>query len=185
MFISEGPRRGRRVTEKSAPERSVTGGTPQGTSRPTGGRQTRSDKPSGTTSARPRTDTRKPSDRRRDTRSTRGPPRRRDDRPRRPAASRVAKEEKDLFIKTLGELVGTRAACIFNNKDELMGKVPVSELENTLKTLDEPKAVIFDGKISSRLNEIAKRKGVRFLVGMEKDDIFSPITILSRKDLDK
>jgi len=174
IFISEGPRRGSPATEKDTHEK-----------RDAENRQSRDSRPSrtGHDSREPRADTRKQTDRRRDSHSGRGPPRR-DERPRKPASARLAKEEKELFIKTLKELVGTRAACVFSNKDELMGRVPVSELENTLKTLDEPKAVIFDGKVSFRLNEIAKRKGVRFLVGMEKEEIFSPITILSRKDLE-
>jgi hypothetical protein len=98
---------------------------------------------------------------------------------------RLSAQERELFKKTLKELVGTRAACIFNDKDELLGRVPVSELENTLKTIDDPHAVIFDGKVNFRLNEIAKRKNVKFLVGMDKEEFFSPITILSRQDLDK
>jgi DNA primase len=105
---------------------------------------------------------------------------------RRPAARYVlGDKEKVLFRKTIDELVGTRAACIFNDKDELLGKVPVSELESTLKTIDEPYAVIFDGKVSFRLNEVAKRKGVRFLIGMERESFYSNITILSREDLGK
>jgi DNA primase len=98
---------------------------------------------------------------------------------------RLNDKEKELFKKTIDELVGTRAACIFNDKDELLGKVPVSELEGTLRTVEEPHAVIFDGKVSFRLNELAKRKGVRFLIGMEKEGFQSPIMILSRKDLEK
>lgn len=98
---------------------------------------------------------------------------------------RISTAEKDLFRKTLDELVGTRAACIFNDKDELMGRVPVAELENTLKTLERPHAVIFDGKANHRLGEVCKRKGVRFLIGMEKENFYSPITVLSKPDLDK
>ena len=98
---------------------------------------------------------------------------------------KLKSEQKALFRKTLEELVGTRAACIFNEKNDLLGKVPVSELLNTLKTVDEPYTIIFDGKVDSRLNDLAKMKGVRFLVGMEKESISSPVNILSRKDLGK
>ncbi len=110
---------------------------------------------------------------------------RRDDRPRGISRISIGSPEKELFRKTLKELVGTRAACIFNNKNELMGRVPVTELENTLRTLDSPHAVIFDGRVSFRLNDVCKRKGVRFLVGMEKDDFYSPIAVLSRTDIEK
>lgn len=97
---------------------------------------------------------------------------------------RISEKEKELFKKTLSELVGTRAACIFSPQYELLGKVPVSELKNALKTMEHPHTIIFDGKVDFQLNSLAKRKGVKFLVGMEKEEFHSPIKILSRKDLE-
>ncbi len=93
-------------------------------------------------------------------------------------------DEKELFRKTLSDLVGTRAACIFNEKKEMLGKVPVTELENTLKSMDSPYAVVFDGRVDSRLNDIARRKGVKILIGMEKDNFYSSIKVMERKDLE-
>lgn len=98
-------------------------------------------------------------------------------------ASRLNPKERQLFKKTLGELVGTRAAIILDSKKELLGKVPVAELGNTLKSIDNPYAVILDGKVDFNLNQIAKRKGIRFLVGMEKENIRSPVRIISREEL--
>ncbi len=93
-------------------------------------------------------------------------------------------DQKDLFKKTLEELVGTRAACIFNDKNELLGKVPVSELENVIRTIDDPYCIVFDGKVDFKMDFIAKKKNtIKYLIGMEKDRILSPINILSREDL--
>jgi len=92
-------------------------------------------------------------------------------------------KERELFKKTLGELVGTRAACIFDENCELLGKVPVTELANTLKTMENPYAVVFDGKVDSRLNDVAKFRGVRFLIGMDKDRFPTPVAVLGRRDL--
>lgn len=165
QFFKEGPRRAQQVTEvkKERPTRRA----PERRERPGGGRR----------ETRPRE--RRPFGRREER-----PFGRRDDRPRGPRYS-LGDKERELFKKTLEELVGTRAACIFNDKDELLGKVPVSELENTLRTIEEPHAVIFDGKVSFRLNEVAKRKGVKFLIGMEKEEFSTPILVLSRRDLEK
>jgi DNA primase len=91
-------------------------------------------------------------------------------------------EQKELFSKTIEELVGTRAACIFDSANTVLGKVPVSELMDALKTVENPYAIVFDGKVDFRLNSAAKRKGVKILVGMEKDRFISNITILARKD---
>ena len=96
----------------------------------------------------------------------------------------VTANQKDSFKKNLDELVGTRAACIFNEEGELLGKVPVTELENTIKGLDNPYAIVFDGKVDYQLGSVARMKGVKILVGMEKESFSSPITILCRKDLE-
>jgi DNA primase len=92
-------------------------------------------------------------------------------------------EQKELFTKTIEELVGTRAACIFDSENNVLGKVPVSELMETLRTVDNPHAIVFDGRVDFKLNSMARRKGVKVLIGMDKDRLVSPITILSRKDL--
>jgi DNA primase len=93
-------------------------------------------------------------------------------------------KQKEDFRKVLDELVGTRAACIFDEKNGLLGKVPVSELATTLETLENPFAVVFDGKVDFKLNSVAKTKGVKFLVGMDKEKLSSPVAILSKKDLE-
>jgi DNA primase len=166
QFFREGPRRAQQVGEDRKEARPAKR-APVMKERPRTGRR----------EIRPRE--RRPYGRRDDR-----PYGRRDDRPRGPRYI-LGDKERELFKKTLEELVGTRAACIFNDKDELLGKVPVSELENTLRTIEEPHAVIFDGKVSFRLNEVAKRKGVKFLIGMEKEEFSTPILVLSRRDLGK
>ncbi len=96
---------------------------------------------------------------------------------------RITEDQKKVFKKTLEELIGTRAACIFDSSFNLLGKVPVKELINTLKTVENPYAVIFDGRIDYKLESIAKRKDIKFLVGMEKENIRSSVGILSKEDL--
>ncbi|MBN2043243.1 MAG: DNA primase [Candidatus Aenigmarchaeota archaeon] len=95
----------------------------------------------------------------------------------------IDEKQMSVFKKTLEELIGTRAACIFDSDFNLLGKVPVKELENVLKTVDKPFAVVFDGKIDYNLDFIAKKKGIKFLVGMEKENMRSSITLLSRENL--
>ncbi|MBL7160426.1 MAG: DNA primase [Candidatus Aenigmarchaeota archaeon] len=100
------------------------------------------------------------------------------------STTKVSAADKERFKKTLEELVGTRAACIYSAENELLGKVPVTELQNVLKTMENPHTIIFDGKVDFRLNSLAKRKGVKFLIGMERENFNSSIAILSRKDLE-
>ncbi len=97
---------------------------------------------------------------------------------------RVSRDQKDKFSKMLSDLVGSRAACIFDSKEQLLGKVPVTELMNTLRTIDNPNTIIFDGKVDQKLNGVAMDKGVKSLVGMEKEDLNSSVAILCKKDLE-
>jgi 5S rRNA maturation endonuclease (ribonuclease M5) len=92
-------------------------------------------------------------------------------------------DQKERFGKMLSDLVGSRAACVFDSKNQLLGKVPVTELFNTLRTIDNPHTIIFDGMIDHRLNSIAMEKGIKFLVGMEKEDIRSKVSIVCKDDL--
>lgn len=109
------------------------------------------------------------------------------ERPRPPMKSyrqaRLGKDQRENFKKMLSDLVGSRAACIFDSKGQLLGKVPVTELFNTLRTIDNPHTIIFDGKVDQKLNGIAMEKGVKYLVGMEKEDIRSSVSIVSKADL--
>ncbi len=90
----------------------------------------------------------------------------------------------ETFRSTLEDLVGSRAACIFDEKMDLLGKVPVSELVNALKTIESPFAIIFDGTIDNKLAMLAKKKSVKYLVGMEKDADGRGITLVDKHDLD-
>ncbi len=97
----------------------------------------------------------------------------------------LTKDQRKLFTDTLEGLIGTRAACIFDSKYKLLGKVPVKELPSVLATVENPFIVIFDGKVDFNLNNIANSRGVKYLVGMEKENIVSPVNILSKKDLEE
>jgi DNA primase len=92
-------------------------------------------------------------------------------------------KQKEMFKKILEELIGTRAACIYDSNFNMLGKVPVKELINVLKTVENPYTVVFDGKIDYKLVVIAKKKGIKYLIGMEKDDIKSTVNMLSRENL--
>lgn len=101
-----------------------------------------------------------------------------------PRSVKLNTKEKNFFKKILHELVGTRAAVILDSKNELLGRVPISELQNTLRSIEKPYTVILDGKIDFNLNQIARKKGIKFLVGMEKEELHSPVILVERKDVE-
>jgi len=98
--------------------------------------------------------------------------------------ARLSESEKTLFMNTLKDLKGSKSACIFNNNNELMGKVPIAELESTIRTVDDPRAVIMDGKVNHNISEAAFRNGVKFLVGTDKEELRTSVTVLSKKELE-
>ncbi|MDO8741376.1 MAG: DNA primase DnaG [Candidatus Woesearchaeota archaeon] len=77
-------------------------------------------------------------------------------------------EEKKTFKGMLEDLIGTRAAYILDEKSNTLGKVPVSELLTTIKSLGAGcYAVVFDGIIDRALIQIAERSSIKHLIAMD------------------
>jgi len=77
-------------------------------------------------------------------------------------------KEKKIFSGMLESLIGTRGAYILDDKLSILGKVPVTELESTIKSLSTGVyAIVFDGVIEKELTATADRSNVRYLIGMD------------------
>ncbi|MBI2137039.1 DNA primase [Candidatus Woesearchaeota archaeon] len=81
--------------------------------------------------------------------------------------SGMSPQEKDVFRGMSEELIGSRAAYLLDGKLNILGKVPVSELQLTLKGLSNVNAIVFDGIIERDLLKAAESAGVKRLVGMD------------------
>ena len=80
----------------------------------------------------------------------------------------VSQEQKQKFKDMLENLIGTRGAQVLDQKLNTLGKVPISELTTTIKSLNNTAyAVIFDGIIDKDLAKAAESVNVKFLVGMD------------------
>jgi hypothetical protein len=78
----------------------------------------------------------------------------------------LSTEEKKKFKETLEDLFGTRGACIFDEKLNILGKVPLSELTSTVKSLKSGVyAVVMDGTIDVDLVKTAEKLEIIHLVG--------------------
>ena len=65
-------------------------------------------------------------------------------------------------------LVGTRGACILDEKLNVLGKVPTSELGSTVRSLNgEVYALVFDGSVNKDMVDIAEKSRIRHLIGMD------------------
>lgn len=81
---------------------------------------------------------------------------------------RLSDEEKKKFKDLLEDLIGTRGAYILDDKLNILGKVPYSELLPTIKNLDSKVyAVIFDGVVDKTLVTVAEKINVSYLIAMD------------------
>ena len=80
-------------------------------------------------------------------------------------SKRLSPDEKRIFKQTLENLFGTRGACIFDQKLNVLGKVPLSELATTIKSLNGGVyALALDGPIVLDLVRTAERLGIMYLI---------------------
>ena len=67
----------------------------------------------------------------------------------------------------LENLIGTRGAEVLDSKLSVLGKVPISEIQATLKSIHNAHAVVFDGSIEREIVNAAEDSNVKFLIGMD------------------
>lgn len=97
---------------------------------------------------------------------------------------RPTQEEIEFFNDSMEELIGTRAAFMTDEKMNILGKIPSSELISTLKSLNSGVyAVILDDIIDQELLSAAERSNIQFLVGMDTKVKSNKLTILTADDL--
>lgn len=85
---------------------------------------------------------------------------------------RAEPKEVSEFSEIMGELTGTLTAKLLDANKNVISKVAVRDLANTLKeTNGDVKSVVFDGVITQRMLDIAAEKNLDFLVGVKMGSI--------------
>src|SRR3989338_5886141 len=80
----------------------------------------------------------------------------------------VSPENKQKFKEMLENLIGTRGAQVLDQNLNTLGKVHISELSTTIKSLNNTAyAVVFDGIVDHDLAKAAESVNVKYLVGMD------------------
>lgn len=121
----------------------------------------------------------------RDSRDNRRDDKRDERKPTKRSPAKVNGSTKEKFAKMLEDLVGTRGAFVLDNELNILGKVPVSELSSTVKSLrNGVYAVLLDGPCDQDLVDVADNANVSFLVGMEKKaKKTGSVSVLTSEDL--
>ena len=77
-------------------------------------------------------------------------------------------EERKVLGSMLEGLVGTKGAYVLDEKMNVLGKVPLSELNSTLRTLNTGVyAVVLDGSIDRDLIDVAETSTLKHIIGMD------------------
>ncbi|MBI2142999.1 DNA primase [Candidatus Woesearchaeota archaeon] len=79
----------------------------------------------------------------------------------------LSQNEKSIFREISGTLIGTRGAYLFDEKLNVLGKVPLAELQSTLKGLNNVYAIVLDGTIDRDLIKAAEMAMVKCVVAMD------------------
>jgi 5S rRNA maturation endonuclease (ribonuclease M5) len=80
----------------------------------------------------------------------------------------LSPNQKKQFEGVLSDLVGTKGACLLDEKMTVLGKVPLKELSSTLSSLKSGVfAVVLDDSIDQDVVTAAERANVKYVIGME------------------
>lgn len=97
---------------------------------------------------------------------------------------KLSDEEKEKFSEMLDDLIGTRGAYVLDENLDILGKVPVSELQSTIKSLRSGiYAVVLDGVIDKDFLSTSERADIKFLVARESKAKSNKLTIVTSDDL--
>ena len=76
--------------------------------------------------------------------------------------------ESKTFKQMIEDLLGTRGAYLLDPKLNILGKVPLTELISTMKSLGSGVyAIVLDGAVDSELVGVAERGNVQFVICMD------------------
>jgi len=76
--------------------------------------------------------------------------------------------EKTMCNKMLEELIGTKGAYLLDRQLNILGKVPLTELPTTMRSMNSGiHAIVFDGSITMPLVELAEKSRVKHMIGMD------------------
>ena len=84
------------------------------------------------------------------------------------------RDSPEPLIQAAKALVGTLEAVLFNDKLELIEKLPVSQLAEKLQLLTGVDTVVFDGIITQRIVDIAGEKNIRRIVASRISEAVKP-----------
>lgn len=97
----------------------------------------------------------------------------------------LSDNEKKVFKQMLEDLIGTRGAYVLDQKLNILGKVPLTELAATLKSLTTGVyAVVLDGAVDRDLVAVAEKSKVNYIIAMDNKVKDSKIPVVTADQLE-
>ena len=81
------------------------------------------------------------------------------------------------------EIVGDGAAVILDDSLQILGRVPVKELDSVLEELDGAQAIVMDGKTSATIMRSAYKAGLKYIVASKKPTRSTAVKVYTVDDL--
>lgn len=88
------------------------------------------------------------------------------------------------FKKMLDELTGTRGAYLLDSDMNILGKVPVKEIRNTIRSLSDVSTIVMDGQITPDIVRFSERGHITTIVGGSSSATSRRLKILTPKELE-
>lgn len=96
---------------------------------------------------------------------------------------RLHSETEKQFRKMLEELIGTRGAYLLDKDMNILGKVPVKELENVLTNLPDAENIVMDEQVTPDIIKFVEMTNVSHIVAMSSTAQSRKVRIITAKDL--
>ena len=99
---------------------------------------------------------------------------------------RIPLAQREKFIKLVGEIEGSKEAYILDGRSNILGKVPIKDLAETMQEIGRLAfAVVLDGAVSEELLQAAEGARIRYMVGTKASlkEVRSSVKVLTKEDL--
>lgn len=81
-------------------------------------------------------------------------------------AEELDDKTKSFLSSLLDDLIGTRAAYLVDKDLQIISKIPLTEITDIVADYSNVYAIVFDGKVTQSIVDLAKQRSIRYIVGM-------------------
>lgn len=97
---------------------------------------------------------------------------------------RISRRGQKQLKGMADELLGTRGAFVLDENLNILGRVPVKELADTLQNMSEGVfAIVMDGAVDPKLSRLAEAKNIKFIIAKNSTGKNGSTEVLASEDL--